>query len=991
MASPPPPTPDRKAAAAASREIPASAASRDTKKPTDSVPIATGTFAALPARFGRYQVEKLLGRGMMGAVYLARDTQLDRLVALKIPRVSASGSAKLLKRLEVEAKAAAKLHHPNICSVYDYGVLDDVHFIALQYVEGQDLKSWLKRRGRPLAPAAAIRLMTKLAGAVGEAHRQEIIHRDLKPENIMLKPDGEPVIMDFGLARRASGATDAGLTQGMIVGTALYMSPEQANGRAEGIDHRSDIYALGVMLYELLTGAWPFSGTAFEVMGQKTVQEPPTPLDVDANLPPRLAAVCHKMIARKKENRYATCAEVVAALEAIDLNAPDSSTTPPAEDVLFDALPQEPGPMPFRRKSKKPVVNIPAVMASLKARWSKLPPGIRWASLGGAGFLSVALGVLLFFQTPYGVLQIEIEDPALAVKFDGKSITVDNDGKPIRVTPTAEHTLEVLRDGATVGTATRQVTLKRNEKLVLKISLIDGEIAINGQPAASRPSTSPDFFNGHDLTGWQGLPGHWSVENGEIVGRCAAGQSAYTFLVSDKDYKDFDLTFEARRRGGDSSIGVQFRSWIADRGQFKVYGPQCDIATPNGVFPIGSLVTEPTAKPLAEKAKPDAVATCRRNEFNRIRIRCIGKHATVWVNDVISVDGEFPLPDEGRIAWPIDGGAADHEIVLRNIEFTDLSAAPSTADSGEGFVSLFNGKDFSGWGLNGRSDAFAIDADRQTLVMKPSSPVSRLQTDRDYENFHLRFEFRIDSHGARSGVNIRMPSRAEGILPALKIQVSDDSTPYSLSTGGVYYSESGWIKRSRDDLRNDFGAWNRMEIVADGSRLQVSVNGKTCIDTDLQQLAGQNAIPTVSRTAGRIAFNADLGEVWFRKIEIRETTKKESAAATTQPAASTKSAADSDAEEIARLKQCLLDYRWNYVDSLYPPGGPLRFYPNGKFDDRWRWNYWVVAPRTMHVQFWESRYDPKKAVVFRFNEDLTKFTATFNKHRVTGTRLNRVR
>lgn len=990
MARPSQPTPDRQAAAAASRETPASAASRETKKPTDSVPIATGTFAALPARFGRYQVEKLLGRGMMGAVYLARDTQLDRLVALKIPRVSAAGSAKLLKRLEVEAKAAAKLHHPNICSVYDYGVLDDVHFIALQYVEGQDLKSWLKRRGRPLAPAAAIRLMTKLAGAVGEAHRQEIIHRDLKPENIMLKPDGEPVIMDFGLARRASGATDAGLTQGMIVGTALYMSPEQANGRAEGIDHRSDIYALGVMLYELLTGAWPFTGTAFEVMGQKTVQEPPTPLDVDANLPPRLAAVCHKMLARKKEDRYATCADVVAALEAINLNAPSPSTKSPVEEIPFDVLPQEPGPMPFRRKSTKPALNIPALLATLTACWSSLPQVARWTTLAGAGAISVALAVLLFFQTPYGVLQIEIEDPTLAVKFDDQTITFDNDGQPINVTATAEHTLEVQRDGATIAAATRQLTLKRGEKRLMKVSLIDGQVAIDGAPVKTPRSDSSDFFNGRDLSGWQGLPGHWSVENGAIVGRCAAGQSAYTFLVSDKSYKDFDLKFEARRRGGDSSIGVQFRSWVTDPIQFKMSGPQCDVATPNGTFPIGSLVTEPTAQPLAEKARPEAVATCQRNEFNRIRIRCVGSHATVWVNDVISVDGEFPLPDEGRIAWPIDGGAADHEIVIRNVEFTDLSEAPSAVANADGFVPLFNGKDFAGWDLIGRFDAFAIDADRQTLVMKPSSPVSRLQTDRDFENFHLRFEFRIDSHGARSGVNIRMPSRSEGILPALKIQVSDDSTPYSLATGGVYYSQTGWINRSREDLQNDFGIWNRMEIIADGSRLQVSVNGKTCIDTDLQQFAGQ-AISAASRTTGRISLNADLGEVWFRNIEIREITDTKTAAASTQPAASTKSAAERDAEEIARLKQCLLDYRWNYVDSLHPPGGPLRFYPNGKFDDRWKWNYWVVAPRTMHVQFWESRYDPKKAVVFRFNEDLTKFTATFDKHRVTGTRLNRVR
>ncbi|HTN03004.1 serine/threonine protein kinase [Planctellipticum variicoloris] len=488
----PQPTPDRQAAAAAaSREIPASAASRETKKPTDSVPMATGPFAALPARFGRYQVEKLLGRGMMGAVYLARDTQLDRLVALKIPRVSASGSAKLLKRLEVEAKAAAKLHHPNICSVYDYGVLDDVHFIALQYVEGQDLKSWLKRRGRPLAPAAAIRLMSKLAAAVGEAHRQEIIHRDLKPENIMLKPDGDPVIMDFGLARRASGATDAGLTQGMIVGTALYMSPEQANGRAEGIDHRSDIYALGVMLYELLTGAWPFSGGAMEVMGQKSVQDAPSPLSVDETLPPQLAALCHKMLARRKEDRVSTCDEVVATLESIDLNAPATDSNAPLDGISPASAAHEPKPIPGRRKTGRPPLNLPTVLAPLQAWWSRFPPVARWTALGGAGALSVALGVMLFFQTPDGVLQIEIDDPTLSVKFDGQAITIDNDGQPIRVAPTATHTLEILQNGVTVDGGSREISVTKGEKRLISVSLVEGQVTIDGEVIAAASTDNP--------------------------------------------------------------------------------------------------------------------------------------------------------------------------------------------------------------------------------------------------------------------------------------------------------------------------------------------------------------------------------------------------------------------------------------------------------------------------------------------------------------------
>ena len=314
--------------------------SGETARAADSVPVPVGPFATLPMRFGRYEVRKELGRGQMGAVYLALDTELDRPVALKVARTSASGSAKLLKRMEIEAKSAAKVDHPQICKVYDTGEIDGIRFIALQYIEGENLKQYLKREGRKREPEEAVRLVLQMLHALEAAHDQGVIHRDLKPENVMLNKNNEPVIMDFGLARTTIASSNAGLTQGMIVGTAAYMSPEQAAGKAEGIDHRSDLYAVGVMLFEMLTGEWPFTGGAIEVIGKKCVQEPPSPLSINPELNAQLAAVCHKMIAKQKGDRYVTCIEIITELERIA-----SSTNSVEFQVPPQVLKSDPKPL----------------------------------------------------------------------------------------------------------------------------------------------------------------------------------------------------------------------------------------------------------------------------------------------------------------------------------------------------------------------------------------------------------------------------------------------------------------------------------------------------------------------------------------------------------------------------------------------------------------------------------------------------------------------
>src|SRR5499426_3571701 len=249
-------------------------------------------------RIGPYQVISLLGRGGMGEVFLAEDTRLERKVALKILPGAFTQSPDRLRRFEREAKAASALNHPNILTIHEIGESDGAHYIVSEFVEGETLRAMIER-GR-LDVDQAITIAEQLASALGVAHEAGIIHRDIKPENVMVRPDGLVKVLDFGLAKLTEmRIADCGLRieeaemlartsqdipqsairnphstePGLVMGTAHYMSPEQARGQK--VDHRADIFSLGVMLYEMLAGRRPFEGaTASDVMDAILTKEP---------------------------------------------------------------------------------------------------------------------------------------------------------------------------------------------------------------------------------------------------------------------------------------------------------------------------------------------------------------------------------------------------------------------------------------------------------------------------------------------------------------------------------------------------------------------------------------------------------------------------------------------------------------------------------------------------------------------------------------------
>lgn len=258
-----------------------------------------------PARIlsGRYELAHLVARGGMAEVYRAHDRLLDRPVALKVLFPELSVDRSFVERFRREAQAAANLSHPNIVPVFDWGEDGGTYFIVMEFVEGRPLSAILRTAG-PLHPDRAAEIAADVAGALAYAHRHHVVHRDVKPGNILITDEGTVKVTDFGIARAVN--TEESLTQtGAVMGTATYFSPEQAEG--VGVDHRTDIYSLGVVLFEMVTGRPPFLGESPVAVASKHVREdPPAPHTINPSVPPDLEAIIAKSMAKSPEFRYAT-------------------------------------------------------------------------------------------------------------------------------------------------------------------------------------------------------------------------------------------------------------------------------------------------------------------------------------------------------------------------------------------------------------------------------------------------------------------------------------------------------------------------------------------------------------------------------------------------------------------------------------------------------------------------------------------------------------
>lgn len=296
---------------------------------------------------GPYHVLAPIGKGGMGAVYLARDSRTQMLAAVKVlPPKRAKAEERLLARFKREMEMCQRVAHPNVARTFEVGAHDDVNYIAMEYIPGKNLYKLISEQG-PLAVPRAARLFQEICLGLEHAHTQGLIHRDLKPSNIVITPDDHPKVLDLGLALiQGEVAADRTVVggQGYIVGTLDYLAPEQADD-AFNVDIRSDIYSLGCTLYFALTKQPPFpGGNALQKLLRHRVDVPPSVLRLNSSVPPELGALVERMMAKRKEERFATAAEVREALKAW---APDGPKVAPAPEAA-------PKPVPVNAATEMP-------------------------------------------------------------------------------------------------------------------------------------------------------------------------------------------------------------------------------------------------------------------------------------------------------------------------------------------------------------------------------------------------------------------------------------------------------------------------------------------------------------------------------------------------------------------------------------------------------------------------------------------------------------
>ncbi|MBW3652583.1 MAG: Stk1 family PASTA domain-containing Ser/Thr kinase [Actinobacteria bacterium] len=346
----------------------------------------------------RYQVVAHLGSGGMAEVYCATDLQLGRKVALKVLHERFAEDEEFVERFKREASSAAGLQHQHLVAVYDRGEWDGTSYIAMEYVDGRTLKQIVAEEG-PLEPARAVDLTVQILRAARFAHRRGVIHRDFKPQNVIVDDEGRAKVTDFGIAR--AGASDMTQT-GSIMGTAQYLSPEQAQGHA--VNARSDLYSIGIILYELLTGKVPFEADSAVTIALKQVSEAPVPpSQINRNVTPELESVVLRALMKDPQERFADADEFIAALEAAASRIPSAAAIAAAEaaaaalpgaavlgaGVTAPAASSQPvtgvypaSPPPVYERERDVVVDAPPPRPSRRKRWP-------WLLLGALGLIGL--------------------------------------------------------------------------------------------------------------------------------------------------------------------------------------------------------------------------------------------------------------------------------------------------------------------------------------------------------------------------------------------------------------------------------------------------------------------------------------------------------------------------------------------------------------------------------------------------------------------------
>jgi serine/threonine protein kinase len=474
---------------------------------------------------GNYRLEKILGQGGMGIVFRARQLSLDRAVAVKLLLAPLAMDREMLERFQREARAASNIGHPGIVQVIDMGYLPEgAPFMVMEHLEGEDLRSKLEREGA-MVPGLALPLFLQLCDALQAAHDKGIVHRDLKPDNIFLvyRTGGLPMvkILDFGLSKIKSA--DHKLTNtGALLGTPNYMSPEQVHGSSSSIDHRTDIYTAGIILYEMLTGRIAYDGPSIQsILVSIATQDPPSPRTLRPDIPEAVEAVILRAIARQPERRYQSLRELgvdlvrVAGPLGVPLSQPGFLS---ATGQVPGSSPWQPALQPPAGQAQAPSSPAPATPAPLSAASRPgVPSGPKKRS--GRGFLlglGIGAAVLLVFLALVGIvlLKIGVKRARLAKKLGktkvelkgaqggGRDITLEIDDSSGEPDETKEATTPV--PGRLVGSGSHPCFCCSDKSCALmfeKVDVLDYDIYFQRLSDDLRPNSKPRLLTPGDFTG----------------------------------------------------------------------------------------------------------------------------------------------------------------------------------------------------------------------------------------------------------------------------------------------------------------------------------------------------------------------------------------------------------------------------------------------------------------------------------------------------------